>query len=104
MSVTGAEGLRPDPFIEFTNDRHAAELLRLNLRGIANQHPTDSMGRLIREVLSGGRGIRDLQRDPEFMDLMCEGVEVYRDYMTTLSPEERADLLARAHELVADDE
>lgn len=96
---TGPPVDREDPFTAFTGDPAAGDLLRRNLQGIADQDPDGHVARVVQEVLDGRRPVRDLHDDSEFMDFIGGGVQRYRDYMASLSPAERARLLAEAEDL-----
>lgn len=90
---------RPDPFTEVTGDAEASRLLRHHLEVVAEQHRDSPLGRVVSDVLAGRRPLRDLQSDPEFMDLTRGGVEQYRAYLSALEPEERERLERQAREL-----
>lgn len=103
--MSRADGAREgDPLMQITGDPAAAALLRTNLTGLAEQHRGTALGRLISEVLAGRRPTRDLETDPEFLDLTRSGVQRYQDYLASLSEEDRRRLSAQAEQLVETDE
>ena len=72
---------------------------RQAMESIADQHRDSPMGRAVSDVLAGRRPLRDLQSDPDFMELTRQGVQQYRDYLATLTPEERERLQRQAEGL-----
>ena len=85
-----------DPFEAFTGDRAAAARLRAGLSTIAEDHAGTGVGTLASEVLAGRRPVRDLAADPDFSGLIADGVDDYRRYVASLSPEERAEMVETA--------
>lgn len=100
MTIGGERG--PDPFIEFTDDADAADLLRRNLTALADQYRDAPLGQLVQEVLSGRRPVRDLESDPEFATMTRSGVREFTDYLSSLTPEERQRLTDEAQQLLDD--
>lgn len=88
-----------DPLLAHTGDAEAASLLRRQLSAIADEHRGSAMARHVREVLAGQRDLSELERDPDFMDLMRTGVQRYEDHLASLSPEEKARLYAQAQDI-----
>jgi hypothetical protein len=91
----GAEQDR-DPFEVFTGDQASAARLRANLTRIANDHPGTGIESVVADVLAGRRSIRDLADDPGFSQVIEEGVNNYRHFLDSLTPEERAAMVERA--------
>ncbi|HXH81054.1 hypothetical protein [Nocardioides sp.] len=87
-----------DPFEVFTGDPPAAARLRANLTRIAEDHPGTGVASIANEVLEGRRSIRDLADDPDFSEVIAEGVSDYRRYLDSLTPAERAEMVESASE------
>ena len=85
-----------DQFLAFTGDQASAAHLRANLLSIAKDHPGTGIASIVGEVLAGRRPIRDLADDPEFSDVIEVGMDDYRNYLASLTPEERAEMVAKA--------
>ncbi|WP_457189536.1 hypothetical protein [Nocardioides sp. P5_E3] len=85
-----------DEFLAFTGDQASAARLRANLVSIAEDHPGTGVASIVGEVLSGRRPIRDLADDPEFSTIIEVGMDDYRSYLASLTPEERAEMVANA--------
>ncbi|MGN0065551.1 MAG: hypothetical protein ACI379_15035 [Nocardioides sp.] len=90
-----------DQFAAFTGDRAAGSALRSHLATIARDFAGSPIGELADEVLAGRRPIRDLGTDPQFGVLLTEGMNAYREYLDTLTPEERRATVAQGR---ADDQ
>jgi hypothetical protein len=86
----------PDRFLAFTGDRASAARLRANLVTIAEDHPGTGIAAIVGEVLAGRRAIRDLADDPEFSAVVEVGMDDYRRYLASLTPEQRAEMVASA--------
>jgi hypothetical protein len=86
----------PDAFLAFTGDQASAARLRANLVSIAEDHPGTGIASIVGEVLSGRRPIHDLADDPDFSDVIEVGMNDYRSYLASLTPEERAEMVAHA--------
>lgn len=97
MDETGTD----DQFAAFTGDRASGSALRSHLATIARDFADSPIGELADEVLAGRRPIRDLGTDPQFGVLIAEGMNSYREYLDTLTPEERQATVAQGR---ADDE
>ena len=95
-----ADPTHDDPFVAHTGSPEAASLLRRNLTAIADQHRGTSLARTLREVLAGQRDLAALERDPDFMQLMRNGVRQYEDHLASLSPEQKERLYAEAEEIL----
>ena len=91
-------GTDQDHFVAFTGDQASAARLRANLVTLAEDHPGTGIPSLVREVLSGRRPIRDLADDPEFSEIIEVGVDDYRGFLASLTPQERAGMVANAVE------
>ncbi|NYE38720.1 hypothetical protein F4692_003870 [Nocardioides cavernae] len=85
-----------DQFLSFTGDRSSAARLRANLTRIAEDHPGTALASRLAEVQAGRRPIRDLADDPEFAEVIATGIDDYRSYVASLTPEERATMVADA--------
>lgn len=85
-----------DLFLAFTGDQASAARLRANLVSIAEDHPGSGIASIVGEVLAGRRPIRDLADDPEFSDLITVGMDDYRSYLASLTPEERSEMVTNA--------
>jgi hypothetical protein len=90
----GADGR--DHFVAFTSDPASAARLRANLVTLAEAHPGTGIASIVGEVLAGRRPVRDLADDPEFSDVIEVGMDDYRSYLASLTPEERAEMVANA--------
>ncbi|MCP3420481.1 hypothetical protein [Nocardioides pinisoli] len=86
----------PDQFLAFTHDQASAARLRANLVSIAERHPDTGVASIVGEVLAGRRPIRDLADDPEFSAVIAVGMDDYRSYLASLTPDERAEMVASA--------
>lgn len=89
-------GERHDPFEEFTGDRSSAAHLRANLTHIAAEHAGTEVARIADQVLAGRRPIRDLADDPTFSPVLRQGMDDYRNFLASLTPAERAELVWNA--------
>jgi hypothetical protein len=85
-----------DQFLAFTGDRASAARLRANLANIAEDHPGSGVESVVGEVLAGRRPIRHLADDREFSNVIEAGMNDYRSYLASLTPEERAEMVANA--------
>jgi hypothetical protein len=92
----GADG--QDHFVAFTGDPGSAARLRANLVTLAESHPGTGIASIVGEVFAGRRPIRDLADDPEFSDVIEVGMDDYRSYLASLTPDERAEMVANAKE------
>lgn len=105
MSTDDLEGdARPDPFLSFTGDRAAAARLRANLTQIAREHPDTPIAAIANEVLAGRRPIRDLADDDEFGALIEVGMDDYRRFLDSLTPEKRTQMVQGAKSTVRPDQ
>lgn len=91
-----SDGTDADAFLAFTGDQTSAARLRANLVSIAEDHAGTGIASIVGEVLSGRRPIRDLADDPEFSSVIEVGMNDYRSYLASLTPEERAEMVANA--------
>lgn len=80
-----------DAFEAFTGDRAAAARLRANLTQISVEHAGTDIAAIADQVLAGRRPIRDLADDDGFSALLEMGIDDYRRFLDSLTPEERAD-------------
>lgn len=87
-----------DHFVAFTGDPASAARLRANLVTLAEDHPNTGIASIVHEVLGGRRPIRDLADDPQFSEMIEIGVDDYRNYTASLTPELRAEMVANAKE------
>ncbi|MBC2932243.1 hypothetical protein [Nocardioides sp. zg-1228] len=94
-AAESAEG-QDDEFLAFTGDQASAARLRANLISIAEDHPGTGVEAVVGEVLAGRRPIRDLADDPEFSDVIAVGMDDYRRYLSSLTADERAEMVADA--------
>lgn len=79
--------------LAFTHgDRVAAEQLRRALAVIGEHHPEAEVARSARQVLDGRRTMREVTRDPAFLDALGRGMDAYAEEWAALSPAERAAL------------
>lgn len=85
-----------DHLVAFTGDPGSAARLRANLVTLADAHPGTGIASIVGEVLGGRRPIRDLADDPEFSEVIEIGVDDYRNYISSLTPEQRAEMVANA--------
>lgn len=85
-----------DHLLAFTGDQASAARLRANLASIAEDHPRTGIASIVGEVLSGRRPVRDLADDPDFSDVIEVGMDDYRNYLASLTPDERAEMVANA--------
>jgi hypothetical protein len=85
-----------EQFLAFTGDRASAARLRANLVSLAEDHPGTGLASVVGAVLAGRRPIRDLADDPDFADVIEVGIDDYRLYLASLTPEERAEMVANA--------
>ena len=90
------DGQGQDQFDAFTGDHVAAAQLRTNLERVAKEHVGTAIGRVAEDVLNGQRPVRDLGTDPGFSSLIEEGIDAYRQYRGSLTPDERALLASQA--------
>ena len=87
-----------DQFFAFTGDQASAARLRANLATLAEAQPGTGIASIVGEVLAGRRAIRDLADDPEFSSVIDVGMDAYRSYLESLTPEERAEMVATARD------
>lgn len=85
-----------DPLVAFTGDQASAARLRANLLSVAQAHSGTGVESTIHEVLAGRRPVRDLADDPDLSEVIEAGMDDYRSYLASLTPQERADMVAAA--------
>ncbi len=85
-----------DHLVSFTGDPGSAARLRANLVTLAEDHPGTGIASIVGEVLAGRRPVRDLADDPEFSQVIEVGMDDYRSYLASLTPEERAEMVTSA--------
>jgi hypothetical protein len=97
--VTGSTPPEHDPVLAFTRgDRVEAEQLRRALTVIRDHVGDERLATRVQEVLSGRGSLRELTRDPGFVQELGRGMDAFAQQWSELSPEERADLARRGQE------
>lgn len=91
-----------DRLVDFTGDRASAEVFRRTLRAVAEDYADRPLGAMVREVLAGRRGVRDLACDPDFAEMTARGMLAHEEMWAALTPDERAEQVRRGEAHLAD--
>lgn len=88
-----------DSITEFAGgDQAGGRALRASLTALLELDLDDRLRGRITAVLRGDASMRDLGDDPELRSIADEGIVRLRAQLDDLSPEARADLVARARD------